>query len=101
MFAGIILVTALMMLATQLMGQGATGAWPSITLASQLNIPADRVVSDWSILDRAIRFVLSEVQLWVVMIFAAGLVYWLMDWTSEMLGRLFGAREAATAIESP
>ena len=101
MFAGIILVTALMMLATQLMGQAATGAWPSITLASQLNIPADRVLSDWAILDRATRFVLSEVQLWVVMIFTAALIYWLMDWTSETLGRLFSTRPAATVIESP
>lgn len=101
MFAGIILVTALMMLATQLTGHGATGAWPSITLASQLNIPPDRVLSDWTILDRTIRFVLSQVQLWVVMIFAAGLIYWLMDWTSETLARLFSARPATASIDSP
>jgi hypothetical protein len=100
MFAGIILVTALMMLATQLTGHGATGAWPSITLASQLNIPPDRVLSDWTILDRTIRFVLSQVQLWVVMIFAAGLIYWLMDWTSETLARLFSARGATASIET-
>ena len=100
MFAGIILVTALMMLATQLTGHGATGDWPSITLASQLNIPPDRVLSDWTILDRTIRFVLSQVQLWVVMIFAAGLIYWLMDWTSEMLARLFGARGATASLET-
>ena len=101
MFAGIIVVTALMMLATQLTGQGVTGAWPSITLASPLNIRPDRVLSDWAIFDRAIRFVLSGVELWVVMILAAGLIYWLMDWTSEMLGRLFSARGAAAVIESP
>jgi hypothetical protein len=100
MLAGIILVTALMMLATQLTGHGATGAWPSITLASQLNIPPDRVLSDWTILDQTIRFVLSQVQLWVVMIFAAGLIYWLMDWTSEMLARLFGARGATVSLET-
>ena len=100
MLAGIILVTALMMLATQLTGHGATGAWPSITLASQLNIPPDRVLSDWTIIDRTIRFLLSQVQLWVLMIFAAGLIYWLMDWTSEMLARLFGARGATVSLET-
>jgi hypothetical protein len=100
MLAGIILVTALMMLATQLTGHGATGAWPSITLASQLNIPPDRVLSDWTIIDRTIRFLLSQVQLWVLMIFAAGLIYWLMDWTSEMLARLFGARPATASLET-
>ena len=101
MFAGVIVVTALMMLATQLAGQGATGAWPSITLASQLNIPPDRVLSDWTILDRAMQFVVSDVQLWVILILAAGLVYWLMDWTSEMLARLFSVRPAAAATLLP
>lgn len=88
MLAGIIVVLALMMLAEQLKGQAATGAWPSITLASQLNIPADRVLSDWTILDRAAQFILGDVQLWVVMICAAALIYWLTDFTSEMLTRL-------------
>ena len=101
MFAGVIVVTALMMLATQLAGQAATGAWPSITLASQLNIPPDRVLSDWTVLDRAMRFVVSVVQLWVLLILTAGLVYWLMDWTSEMLARLFRVRPAAPATQLP
>ena len=101
MFAGVIVVTALMTLATQLSGHGATGAWPSITLASQLNMPPDRVLSDWTILDRAMRFVVSDVQLWVILILAAGLIYWLMDWTSEILARLFRVRPAAAATQSP
>jgi hypothetical protein len=92
MIACIILVIALMMLATQLMGQAATGAWPSITIASEFNIPPDRVLSDWMILGRAIQFILGDVQLWVVMICAAALIYWLMDFTSEMLTHLFRAR---------
>lgn len=99
MLAGIIVVIAVMMLATQLMGLAATGTWPSITLASQLNITADRVISDWAVLDRAMRFVLSDVQLWVILIFAAGLIYWLMDWISEILGRLFSARPATPAVD--
>jgi hypothetical protein len=88
MTAGIVLVIALMLLATQLMVQGSTGEWPSITLASKLGIPADRVFSDWIILDKPIQFILHDVQLWTVLLFAAALIYWIMDWTSEMLGRL-------------
>jgi hypothetical protein len=45
-------------------------------------------------LERLLRFVLSDVQLWVVMIVAAALAYWLTDFTSEMLTRLFRARPA-------
>jgi hypothetical protein len=88
MTAGIVLVIALMLLATQLMVQGSTGEWPSITLASKLGIPADRVFFDWIILDKPIQFILHDVQLWTVLLFAAALIYWIMDWTSEMLGRL-------------
>ncbi len=94
MLAGTIVLTALMMLAEQLMAQARTGTWPSITLASQFDIPADRVLSDWMVLNRPIEFVLSGVELWVVMIFGAALLYWLMDWTSEMLAHLFGRRPA-------
>ncbi|HEY6256979.1 MAG TPA: hypothetical protein VIY51_14425, partial [Xanthobacteraceae bacterium] len=103
MIAGIIIVVALMMLATQLMGQAATGAWPSITLSSEFGIPADRVFSNWFILDRPLQFILGDVQLWVVMIFAAALIYWLTDWTSEMLGRIFrrAPPPAATSVKSP
>jgi hypothetical protein len=90
MTAGILLVTALMLLAEQLMGLGRTGAWPSITLASELDIPADRVFSDWLVLNRPIQFVLGDVQLWVVLIFAAALVYWVMDWAGEV--RILGGR---------
>jgi hypothetical protein len=95
MLAGIIVVLALMMLAEQLKNQAATCTWPSITLASELNIPADRVLSDWMILGRAVQFILADVQLWVVMICAAALIYWLMDFTSEMLTRLFRAKPSA------
>ncbi len=88
MVAGIVLLIGLMFLVTQLMGQGRTGEWPSITLASEFNIPADRVFSDWIILDRPIHFVLDDVQLWIVLVFMAGLIYWAMDWTDEQLSRI-------------
>src|ERR1700682_5389469 len=91
MVAGIVCLIGLMLLATQLMGKASTGAWPSITLASELGIPADRVFSDWIILDRPLRFILGDVQLWIVLVFTAALIYWVMDWTSEQLSR-FGKR---------
>jgi hypothetical protein len=88
MTAGIVLLIGLMFLATQLMGQGSTGEWPSITLASEFGIPADRVLSDWIVLDRPAQFILGDVQLWIVLVFAAALIYWVTDWTSEQLRRI-------------
>jgi hypothetical protein len=88
MAAGIVCLIGLMLLATQMMGQASTGAWPSITLASELDIPADRVFSGWIILDRPIQFILGDVQLWIVLVFTAALIYWVTDWTSEKLSRI-------------
>jgi uncharacterized membrane protein len=87
MAAAIVLLIGLMFLVTQLMGQGVTGAWPSITIASELGIPADQVYSGWAILNRPVQFLLGDVQLWVVLVFAAALIYWLTDWTQEQLSR--------------
>jgi hypothetical protein len=88
MTAGIVFLIGLMFLATQLMGQGSTGEWPSITLASEFNIPVDRVFSDWIILDKPIHFIVDDVQLWIVLIFTAALIYWVTDWTAEQLSRI-------------
>jgi hypothetical protein len=101
MIAGILFVLALMLLATQLMAQGRTGAWPSITLASELGIPADRVLSDWAILDRPMQFVLNDIQLWIVLLFLAALIYWVTDWTGETVHRLRFARRAPTGSQIP
>jgi hypothetical protein len=99
MIAGILFVIAFMMLANQLMGLGRTSEWPSITLASELNIPADRVFSDWLILDKPVQFILGDVQLWVILIFVAALIYWATDWAGEMLDRtLTGKRPAPPAL---
>jgi hypothetical protein len=98
MAAGIVVLIGLMFLVTQLMGQGATGAWPSITIASELGIPTDRIYSDWVILNRPIRFVLGDVQLWVVLVFAAALIYWLTDWTQEQLSRHLSKRAPAPEL---
>jgi len=101
MLAGIILLIGLMFLATQLMLQGSTGAWPSITVASELGIPADRVFSDWMILERPIWFILADVQLWVLLVLAAGLIYWVMDWTAEKLSRRFSRRPPPELPQEP
>ena len=39
--------------------------------------------SDWLVINKPIQFVLGDVQLWVVLIFAAAVVYWVMDWAGE------------------
>ena len=90
MVAGTILLTGLMLLITQLMIQGASGAWPSITLASELGWPTDRALAEWVVIDRALRFLVNDVQLWLVLVFAAAMVFWLGDFTHETLARLFG-----------
>ncbi|HEV3371157.1 MAG TPA: hypothetical protein VG145_01330 [Xanthobacteraceae bacterium] len=92
MAAAIVLLIGLMFLVTQLMGQGATGAWPSITIASELGIPAERIYSDWAILNRPLQFILGDVQLWIVLVFAAAVIYWLMDWIDEHLSRRLSRR---------
>jgi hypothetical protein len=99
MTAGIVFLIGLMFLTTQLMEQGRTGEWPGITLASELDIPADRVFSDWIILDKPIHFVLDDVQLWIVLVFAAAVIYWVMDWAAEKLNRL--GRRAPPSAQQP
>jgi hypothetical protein len=90
MLAGIVCLIGLMFLATQLMLQGSTGAWPSITVASELGFPADRLFSDWIILEKPIHFILADVQLWIILVLVAALIYWVMDWTEEKLSRIIG-----------
>jgi hypothetical protein len=92
MTAGIVFLIGLMLLVTQMMGQAGTGQWPSITLASELNIPADRVFSDWIVINRPVQFILGDVQLWIVLVFTAALIYWVTDWTSEQLDRRLAKR---------
>jgi hypothetical protein len=98
MVAGILFVSGLMLLATQLMGLGRTGEWPGITLASELNIPPDRVFSDWLILNKPIQFIVGDVQLWIILIFTAALVYWVTDWASEMLDRTLSGKRPTPAV---
>jgi hypothetical protein len=88
MVAGIVLLIGLMLLVTQMMAQGSTGEWPSITIASEFDIPADHVLSDWIILNKPIQFILADVQFWIILVFAAALIYWVTDWTDEKLSRL-------------
>lgn len=90
MAAAITFLVGLMFLATQLMGLGQSGEWPSITLASELGLPADLAFSDWAVLDRPLRFIVADMQLWIVLVLAAGLIYWVIDWASELIERVFG-----------
>jgi len=90
MIAGTVFLIGLMLLITQLMVQGSSGEWPSITLASELALPADQVYSGVIVVDAVVRLVMSEVQLWTILVLAAALIYWLGDFTRETVGRLVG-----------
>jgi hypothetical protein len=97
MTASIILVTALLVFSKQVIEQSETGSRPSITLATQFNIPAERAFTDWSLLDPAIRFILNDAQVWILMILVAAAVYWVFDWADEKLYLLY-ARTPATPV---
>jgi hypothetical protein len=92
MIVGTVLVTAALVLAMQVTQQAGAGAPPSITLASQFGIPADRTFSDWSALDHAIHVLLYDIPVWFLLVLAAAVLYWLTDWTDEKLGLLFSRR---------
>ncbi len=101
MVAGTILLIGLMLLVAQLMAQGATGEWPSITLASELGLPAEGVYSGWMAIDTVLRFHVNEVQLWLVLVFTAAVIYWLVDFADEQLARLGGRRRSARVQGAP
>jgi hypothetical protein len=90
MAAAIVLLLGLMFLATQLMGLGQSGEWPSITLASEFGLSSDRAFSEWALLDRPLHFIVGDVQFWIILVLAAGILYWLIDWASELIERAFG-----------
>src|SRR5579871_2998095 len=100
MIVGTVLVTAVLVLAMQVMGQAGAGAPASITLASQFGIPADRTFSDWSAVDHAIHVLLYDIPVWFLLVLAAAVLYWLSDWTDEKLGMLLG-RARPPANSSP
>jgi hypothetical protein len=85
MIAGIVLVTAILVFAMQVMQQSETGTRPSITIATQFNIPADRAFTDWPIVDQVIHFIINDAQLWILLVLAAAVIYWVLDWIDEKL----------------
>ena len=92
MAAGTVLVTALLVLCSQVMGPAVDGTRPKITLASQFGIPADRAFTDWPLLDQAIHAVVNDIPIWFLLVLVAAVIYWLIDWTDEKLGLLFSRR---------
>jgi hypothetical protein len=100
MIVGTVLVTAVLVLAMQVMDQAASGTRPSITLASQLGLPADRTFSDWPVIEPAMHAVLYDMPIWFLLVLAAAVLYWLTDWTDEKLGLLFSRRRPPVAAES-
>jgi hypothetical protein len=100
MIVGTVLVTAVLVLATQVMDQAASGARQSITLATQLGLPAERTFTDWPVVEPAIHAVLYDIPIWFLLVLAAAVLYWLTDWTDEKLGALFSRRPPAAFAQS-
>jgi hypothetical protein len=97
MAAGTILVTALLVLCSQVMDPTADGTRPKITLASQFGIPPDRAFTDWPFVDQAIHAVVNDIPIWFLLVLVAAVIYWLIDWTDEKLGLLFSRRTPPAA----
>jgi hypothetical protein len=89
MIAGIVLVAAILVLVVQVMDPSTSGARPDITIASQFNIPADRVFTGWPVLDQPLHVVTDDIQIWILMILAAAVIYWVADWSNEKLSALY------------
>jgi len=92
MIVGTVLVTAVLVLAAQVMDQAASGTRTTITLASQLGLPADRTFTDWPVIEPIIRAVVYDIPIWFLLVLAAAVLYWLIDWTDENLTRLYSRR---------
>jgi hypothetical protein len=100
MIAGTVLVTAVLVLAMQVMDQAASGTRPSITLASQFGIPADHTFSSWPAVEQPLHALVNDIPVWFLLVLAAALLYWLTDWTDEKLGVLFRRVPPAAAAKS-
>src|SRR5580704_17412540 len=101
MIVGTVLVTAVLVLAMQVMDSAASGARPIITIASQLGIPADRTFTDWPVVAPMIHALLYDIPVWFLLVLAAAVLYWLTDWTDEKLGALFGRARPPAADTLP
>jgi hypothetical protein len=101
MIVGTVLVTAVLVLAMQVMDSAAAGGRPIITVASQLGIAPDRTFTDWPVVAPAIHAVLFDIPVWFLLVLAAAVLYWLTDWTDEKLGVLFGRARPPAADTLP
>jgi hypothetical protein len=91
MIAGIILVTGLLLLASQYF-ESASGGWHGITLATLFNVPADHAFTGWTLADKALQFLAYDTEIWIILLFASALVYWVTDFAAEKFGVLAKSR---------
>jgi hypothetical protein len=87
MIAGIILVTGLLLLASQYF-ESASGGWHGVTLATLFNIPSERAFTGWMLVDNALQFLAHDTEVWIILLFASALVYWVTDFAAEKFGVL-------------
>src|ERR1700683_3020602 len=88
MIAGIILVTGLLFLVSQYIDPASAGGGHGITIATLFDIPADRAFTGWTLADKALQFLVYDVEVWIVLPCASALLYWTADFTAEKFGGL-------------
>jgi hypothetical protein len=86
MIAGIILVTGLLFLTSQYIEPASAGGGHGITIATLFNIPADRAFTGWTLADKALQFLVYDIDVWIVLLCASALLYWMADFAAEKLG---------------
>ncbi|HEY7300535.1 MAG TPA: hypothetical protein VH684_21775 [Xanthobacteraceae bacterium] len=96
MIAAIVLVLGLLFLGMQI-----TDPSSNATLGSELNIPPDQALTDWAILNKPLHFMLDDIPLAGLLLFAAGVIYWISDWLNEKLGPADSSPPPAPAESEP
>ena len=96
MIAGIVLVIALFFLGMQVMDPSF-----NITLASEFNIPTDKVFSNWAILNWPLHAVIYDAPIGSPLLLAGGVIYWVSDWLNEKLGTLGKSAPLPPIVSEP
>ena len=96
MVAGIILVTGLLLLASEYVEHLSRGSWRGMTIESLFGVPADYAFTGWALVDKVLQFPVRELELWTILLCVSGLAYWVADFTAEKFRRVIGQRRSAS-----
>src|SRR4051812_23859819 len=84
MIGGIVIVIGLLFFGVQFMDATST-----VSLASELHIPANHEFTSWATLDRPLRALVQDMPLGSLLLVAGGGIYWISNWLNEKLGCQF------------